>query len=138
MPQIGSLVIYPRGMTLAEEAWWLQAACRAMSPKEADSVFFPSSGGKPTKAKQICEECPVVSMCLKRAIESNLSGFLAGTTESERKVMSAYFCVKPVQAEIAELLPEVGKRKVYRKILPHHKDTVEYLNELQEPVFLKD
>lgn len=125
-------------MTLAEEAWWLEASCRAMSPKEADQVFFPSSGGKPTKAKQICEQCPVVGMCLKRAIESNLSGFLAGTTESERKVMSAYFCVKPVQAEIQELLPEVGKRRVYRKIIKNDEDTLSYLDGLSEPTFLEE
>lgn len=101
-------------------------------------IFFPGSGGKPTRAKEFCNGCPMAAHCLRKACEEGLQGFIAGTTESERKLMSNMFPQFKQKTTIAvaveEVLPKtLGKRRVYRKIIPGAPDTLDYLDELSGP-----
>lgn len=113
-------------MTLA-----LEKACSKLTPKEADRIFFPSSGGKPTEAKKLCASCPVQAMCLAQAIEKGLSGFWAGTTDKERVVMADKWHIN-IQPDVIDL---PVKAKVNGKLFRNRQvvDTVSYLDSLQGP-----
>lgn len=74
----------------SENAWWLAAKCNELTTQEADALFFPGSGGKPHKAEAYCGDCPMKSFCLAEALQDQLQGFQAGTTESERRVMRRF------------------------------------------------
>ena len=122
------------------DAWQERSNCRQMDAATVDSIYFPESGGKPTKAKQACWGCPVTASCLKAAIEGNLQGFWAGTTEDERRMMRNRFHnlnVKPIGDIVRELIePELAKlekRPVYRKLALPPPDTIDYLDSLQGP-----
>lgn len=68
-----------------EKAWWLRAACKELTPEEADQMFFPGPGGKPHKANNFCvSQCPVRDMCVAEAITNHYSGFFGGLTDAER------------------------------------------------------
>ena len=76
--------------------------------------------------------------CLKKACREGLSGFLAGTTEKDRREISSTYLIyqttTPVTAFIAELMPRtLGKRKVYLKIIENEEDTVTYLDDINGP-----
>lgn len=82
--------------------------CEALSLEDADDIFFPSTPGKkPTRAKALCATCPFESVCLLEALENDLKGFYAGTTEPERKVMAKMRGI--VQKSIDDLIPEPEK-----------------------------
>lgn len=103
-----------------------------------DSIFFPSSGGKPTKAKLLCESCPVKSNCLQQAIELRLEGFYAGTTLTERDTMAQLFNIEqhPLVDLIRDLFPSDKKPKTIRRRVVRNKkyeDTVQYLDDLDGP-----
>ena len=66
---------------LAPPGWHSEAACRGMGPGQ----FFPAHGQNGTKARAICEKCPVAASCFAQAIETEAAGIWAGTTERERK-----------------------------------------------------
>lgn len=107
-----------------------------MSPQETDAIFFPGSGGKPTKAKALCDTCPIMGACLKKACQENLQGFIAGTTEAERRVISNNWLdmkvTKPVSAFVADLMPKsLGKRRVFLKVMHAEIDTLAYLDTLE-------
>lgn len=106
-------------------------ACRSLSPQEADKIFFPSSGGKSTQAKKICDACPVEAMCLRQAIEKGLQGFWAGTTDRERAVMAQHWHIKVEPVVIPE--PSI-KRRVYRRVSTAVSDTLSYLDTLKSPL----
>lgn len=110
-----------------------EGACRDLTPKEADEIFFPGSGGKPTKAKKICGQCPLEAMCLAKAIEEGLSGFWAGTTDKERAVMAARFHipVKPIGLET--IVEEIRPKRVLRRVGSAITDTLSYLDTLKGP-----
>ena len=115
------------------------ARCRSMTPQECDVVFFPGSGGKPTKANAWCSQCPLLRACLFEAIELKLDGFFAGTTPDERKIMAEKFHtpVKSINEIVESNLPKsLGKRRVYRKIQPSNPDTLDFLNTLAGPVLV--
>lgn len=117
------------------EEWRLRASCRNLSAKETDRIFFPGSGGKPTKAKLFCEGCPTKGDCLKDAITNKLSGFFAGTTESERSIMAEQFGLdqRPIGELVKKLTPTAGKRRRYRHVIKSEGYTLEYLDELPDP-----
>ena len=120
-------------MTLTHEAWWLESKCSTLPYEEADRIFFPKQGGKVNKARKFCNEgCPVVKECLMGAIEGKLEGFFAGTTEKERKVMAADFAIEvtPVSETIRKLLPQAGKKRIFRKIVETPEDTLAYLDKI--------
>lgn len=113
-------------------------ACASLSPTECDAIFFPGSGGKPTKAKELCATCPFIKACLTEAIELQLDGFFAGTTLDERRMMLHHFHrkVTPITEVVIMNLPKsaVVARRVYRKIQPPALDTLGYLDTLVGPV----
>lgn len=108
--------------------WRLRGRCRNLSPEQSDKLFFPSSGGKTKKAKQFCANCPVISQCLIFAIENNVKGFWAGTTDDERAVMGE---LRGILMKDLGILPDpVKKRRVYRKVPKDEVVHASYLDEL--------
>ena len=71
--------------------WTLIAACREIDP----DIFFPRIRDKRAKkiAVSICNSCPVVSECLRHALQVQsesvfgLQGIWGGTNELDRKRM---------------------------------------------------
>lgn len=115
---------------LEEQNWRIRGKCRKLTPKRADELFFPGSGGKPKAAERFCKGCPVMSQCLIDAIEYNLDGFIAGTTKDERTVMAN---LRRILIKELDLPPEpVLRRKVYRKIITY--DQYAYLDEVEPTV----
>lgn len=117
--------------TTTTEQLMRQGLCGKLSPQQADKIFFPGSGGKPTKAKQLCDQCPFEKQCLINAIEKGLSGFWAGTTEKERSVMAQKWHVKvqPITDQIEALRPS----RVIRRVSSAVSDTLAYLDSLTGP-----
>lgn len=133
-------------MTL-DDSWRGQSKCRSLSPEMADKIFFPGSGGKPTRAQLYCSGCPVIAQCLKDAIENKLEGFMCGTTDGERTIMASIYhhtyTVEPLMKKVYENLPDEAKtnekvRKVYRKYAPEEPYTFEYLESIEAPLNLID
>jgi WhiB family redox-sensing transcriptional regulator len=69
--------------------WRDQAACRRLDP----DLFFPvsmSGASLPQieTARRVCERCPVLTACLRWALDAGqVSGIWGGTTEEERRAM---------------------------------------------------
>lgn len=124
-------------MTLGLQEQWppVGATCQSLTPEEADDVFFPGAGGKPTKAKVLCASCPNEQKCLEYAIRYKLDGFYAGTTRKERDIMAEQFGIPqmPISDMLSKLLPEAGKRRRYRHVMPPPPDTIEQLEDLEGP-----
>lgn len=64
--------------------------CAELTPQEADAMFFPGSGGKPSKARAYCVDCPFYQGCLEEAALNSLQGFWAGLTDSERRLWAVH------------------------------------------------
>lgn len=97
-------------------------------------MFFPSSGGRSTKASSFCGACPVVRMCLREAIATKQVGFWAGTTEGERVVMAEYMNIKQEPVNINKIVFDkepTAPLKVHTKTY----DTVDYLYAIDAPSF---
>jgi WhiB family transcriptional regulator, redox-sensing transcriptional regulator len=64
-------------------SWRKFAACAGMDI----SLFFPREGGRGSgsKAKKICEGCPVREACLECAIELDCTGIWGGMSYDERQ-----------------------------------------------------
>lgn len=124
---------------MTQTAGWDQGVCSTLTPQQADAIFFPNSGGKPTKAKALCDTCPIMGMCLKKACEEGLEGFYAGTTQSDRLVISRNYLhysnkSNPNQT-VNNVLPKtVGRRVGYRKVNTEYEDTVDYLDKIESPL----
>ena len=71
-----------------------QARCNELTPREADKLFFPGTGGKVKKARDYCNRCSLKRQCLIEAIEYGYAGFISGTTEDERKEMAKRWHVR--------------------------------------------
>jgi WhiB family redox-sensing transcriptional regulator len=69
--------------------WRDQAACRRLDP----DLFFPvgtSEASLPQieTARSVCERCPVLTACLRWALDAGqVSGIWGGTLEEERRGM---------------------------------------------------
>ncbi|NLV55341.1 MAG: WhiB family transcriptional regulator [Acidimicrobiales bacterium] len=63
--------------------WRRQAACKGLDP----SIFFPSDDDDEClDAKSVCEQCPVVDLCLEHALGlREKEGVWGGCTERERR-----------------------------------------------------
>lgn len=61
--------------------WRFLSKCRKVSP----DFFFPSAGRASNKAKEFCNNCPVISECLEDAIKTDSDGIRAGFTYRERR-----------------------------------------------------
>lgn len=99
---------------MRQEPWEVMSKCSALSPQQADVLFFPTAGGKPNRANAYCSTCPVMSLCIERAVQSNLEGFWAGTTKDERMSMRPF--ASPLVQFAMPPEPKVTRR-VYRKIV---------------------
>lgn len=80
-----------------DNAWMLKAKCREI--EDPDAVFFPPQrkGIKTdySRARTICEHCPVRTTCLAWAIAHGIpNGVWGGTTPLERKRMSRELKIK--------------------------------------------
>lgn len=89
-----SLLTRGKGSTLTSEDWQLQALCRGNHAH----LFFPPSTferkddreRRETRAKAICNVCPVLSECSSYALTiKEPFGIWGGMTESDRKEMFA-------------------------------------------------
>jgi hypothetical protein len=118
-------------MTTTPERLKNEGKCRTLAPEEADKIFFPTSGGKPTEAKKLCASCSLEALCLAQAIEKGLQGFWAGTTDKERAVMAARFHVKVQPLEAVIETPKRIAGKIFRS--KQVQDTLAYLDTLKGP-----
>lgn len=67
---------------MKKELDWKQDAICA---QVCGDMWFPDKGQNGTDAKELCETCPVVEMCLKYALEhGERFGIWGGKTERER------------------------------------------------------
>jgi WhiB family redox-sensing transcriptional regulator len=63
------------------EDWRKRGLCMQVD----NDMFFPEVGGSPENAKKVCALCPVRAPCLQFAIDHDVQGVWAGTTERERR-----------------------------------------------------
>ena len=84
----------------------LGSKCVALSPGEADRIFFPGPGKKVNTARNYCGDCPVLALCLNKAIREGLTGFWAGTTDKERNGLIDFF------KEFVDIESYLPKKKV--------------------------
>ena len=63
-------------------AWALQGVCRGVDT----DVFFPTRGGVPGAARQLCDRCPVAAPCRTYALTyPGLQGIWGGTSGKDRR-----------------------------------------------------
>ena len=117
--------------------WSENAKCRGLSSALSDDIFWPGSGGKPTKAKEYCNDCPVISLCLREAMEKGLTGFWAGTTDRERMLMAETFGITPQPINLNAYVfgnPTEGSQP--KKVKPKPSaDTLTYLDSIDNPMY---
>ena len=66
----------------SETAWMADGNCRLHPP----ATFFPSDGVGVDRARKICKDCPVATMCLEYALEARIDhGVWGGCSERERR-----------------------------------------------------
>ncbi len=66
----------------SETAWMADGNCRLHPP----ATFFPSDGVGVDRARKICRDCPVVSMCLEYALDARIDhGVWGACSERERR-----------------------------------------------------
>ena len=63
--------------------WRFVAKCRKKEP----DFFFPSAGRASNKAKEFCNNCPVITDCLEDALATDSDGIRAGLTYRERRAI---------------------------------------------------
>lgn len=72
------------GRTAIDETWMDQANCVGTDPE----AWFPGKGGRLTGIqKRVCDQCPVIDLCLEYALSQKVRGIWGGTTEVQRKNM---------------------------------------------------
>jgi len=100
---------------MEEHGWRLSAKCASLTAQRADELFFPTSGGKPHKAKQFCNDCPFKRRCLIDAIEKSLVGYFAGTTDEDRRHMRKLHGIKVTGLDMPPE-PDRTTRKILLKV----------------------
>lgn len=75
---------------LLEQTWRERAACRLL-PDDQTFIFWPGRGDHTTTqaAKSVCLTCPVAQDCLDWALANNEAGIWGGTSEKQRRDMTA-------------------------------------------------
>lgn len=113
----------------------LGSKCDDLSPVEADKLFFPGPGGKVNKARKFCDSCPIVGICLQNAIDYELEGFWAGTTEDERRSMKK--TVGSFTVHLDDFLPPKPNRTIVKKprLLKTEYDPYGYLDKIEPREF---
>jgi WhiB family transcriptional regulator, redox-sensing transcriptional regulator len=69
-------------------AWMSHGACRGEDP----ALFFPlgeseTSLRQVARARAICRRCPVLTTCLRDAMDTGQQGIWGATTDDERRAM---------------------------------------------------
>lgn len=83
-----------------DATWTEYAECTALTPEEADNLFFVPFGRTSKEAKEFCSKCPVKPECGQYALEhSELQGVWAGMSEKERQRMRSMLKI-PVQETV--------------------------------------
>jgi len=75
-----------------------QANCTSIDPE----LFFPVGEMKHSVArtlKRICMNCPIMDDCLEYALHVKVSGYWAGTNETERESLRKFFRITPVRID---------------------------------------
>ncbi len=120
---------------MTDTSWTSQRKCNALTPKEADKLFFGGPGSKPTQAEKYCAGCPVLAQCLDEAIRLDLEGFVAGTTQKQRKLMARF--KKIVQDQMLPVDPPEEKKTLSGRRPPQKRktlvDTYDYLLTVEAP-----
>lgn len=65
---------------------WESALCLQVDPE----LFFPDNSNhhrQIEQAKKICNECPLIRVCLAYAIQHKYEGIWGGTTVNERQTL---------------------------------------------------
>ena len=86
------------------EVWSQEGACRGLSPRDEDTIFFKKSG-RPRKEplyKRFCGACPVVIECKMFALVHNEKGTWGNTTEKERSRLPESYILELRQQAIRE------------------------------------
>jgi WhiB family redox-sensing transcriptional regulator len=79
-PNVMSMLVGPE--------WARDAACKDLSPEQADAFFFPQRGGSAKAGRALCRRCPVAQECLELALsQGEAFGIWGGTSERERRVL---------------------------------------------------
>lgn len=74
----------PGPFTFTYDGQWRQnAACRGKDT----NLFFPERGEHNTEAVEICNGCPVRTICLEQGLVNYELGVWGGTSERERRVL---------------------------------------------------
>jgi WhiB family redox-sensing transcriptional regulator len=69
-------------ITDPDTAWADFGRCAGVDP----DVFFPRPGDDTSRAKSLCQQCPVRSACLEWALDTNQKhGIWGGMTEGQRR-----------------------------------------------------
>jgi 2-phospho-L-lactate transferase/gluconeogenesis factor (CofD/UPF0052 family) len=75
-----------------------QANCTSLDPE----LFFPVGEMKQEIArtlKRICMNCPIMDQCLEYSLHVKVSGYWAGTNETERERLRKFFHITPVRID---------------------------------------
>lgn len=68
--------------------WREKAKCKDLTGEESNSLFFVGRGGKSSRAKSYCSDCPVQRQCLNFAIYYGEGGTWGGMSELDRSFLS--------------------------------------------------
>jgi len=69
--------------------WARAAACRNLTPEEADALFFPERGHSTVAGRALCGRCPVTLQCLDMALSTAVEfGIFGGTSLQERRCLT--------------------------------------------------
>lgn len=63
------------------EPWMEDALCRQTDPE----LWFQDLGSNANEAKRICDQCPVLKLCLAYALEHHEEGIWGGTSKKQRQ-----------------------------------------------------
>lgn len=112
----------------SDPAWRTQGRCRTVDPE----TFFPLPTEPADMALALCRACPVMSACLRTALESgDCEGVWGATTPRERRAMLVAWRETPLETPavveavpVPELVPALvgGLRRSGRgstRSLPH-------------------
>lgn len=110
--------------------------CAALSPTQSDALFFPGPGGKVNKARNFCSDAPCRASCLLDAIDYNLEGFYAGTTQDERKEMARFRAGVALELTVLidSLLPDTTRRRRRYRNVTTSPDPYIYLDEIEPTI----
>ena len=121
------------------DKWAFFAACKDMSPEEADKIFFDVKPGRPALIQpyeKICGNCPVCKECFDWALVHNVEGVWGNSSKGQRNhpFLKEY---KQVLTEQAEAEGWLESYPVFYGVLLPTEDQVE-LVEVVSVQFLLD